>query len=295
MAATHEDLRRARELIHGLQDIIAQQNTIFASHDDCDYFRNIYRQAQMQRPPDAGKTDFRIINSIKEPQKDSPVEVPKPIQLAQTKQPDLACVASEPLQSSNATSKETLDNSLCGQNGVFQCLPKMEPLSAPELGFTSIRKMFSRLFPQLVLLDDIPSDAKAHAVKERWKTQNQAASISLISFHESDWKYQFLTNLSASIEVVYGQAKLISAEEIEHSKQWETFLAAPNLKLVIICDYALWQMPELLRAYREVPNREERFLLKIPLMLLPDLTLYQKDPLLKRSLWKAICQKIDSL
>jgi hypothetical protein len=95
--------------------------------------------------------------------------------------------------------------------------------------------------------------------------------------------------------VISGPARLINAEGIEKENQWETFLSVTELKLIIICDYALWQMPHLLQFYREVPNQTQRFLLNKPVMLLPDLTLYLKDPQLKRSLWKALCQKIGSL
>jgi hypothetical protein len=40
--------------------------------------------------------------------------------------------------------------------------------------------------------------------------------------------------------------------------------------------------------YKETPAQGTRTLGNIPLFLLPDLSLYLKDPLLKRSLWKAL-------
>ena len=57
---------------------------------------------------------------------------------------------------------------------------------------------------------------------------------------------------------------------------------------MIACDYTVWQLHDLFRYYKENPEKQIRTLKEIPLFLLPDLTLYLKDPLLKRSLWKAI-------
>ena len=153
----------------------------------------------------------------------------------------------------------------------------------------------SKIAPQLAFLSEIPSDAKARQIAQRWKTKNQSAPISLLFLNEPLQQQRFLTNLASALDVIFGPARLINAEGIEKESQWEAFLSVPELKLVIICDYALWQMPHLLQFYREVPNQTQRFLLNKPLMLLPDLTLYLKDPQLKRSLWKALCQKIGSL
>jgi len=172
--------------------------------------------------------------------------------------------------------------------------PVSTPFSADE-GFDIIRKLLSKISPELVLLSEIPSDAKARQIAQRWKTKNQSAPISLLFLHEPLQQQKFLANLITALDVVFGSARLINAEGIEKDGQWEAFLSVSELKLVIICDYALWQMPHLLKFYREVPNQTQRFLLNKALMLLPDLTLYLKDPQLKRSLWKALCQKIGSL
>ena len=153
-------------------------------------------------------------------------------------------------------------------------------------------KLFGKIAPQLPLLWDIPSDAFARQHAQRWKTRNQAAKFSLLLFQEPDSQKELLKNLTQAIETVFGGARIVNAEGIEKEKQWEAFLSSPDLRLAILCDYSLWQMPNLLQFYRELPTRTERFLLNTPLFLLPDLSLYLKDPLLKRSLWKALCQKI---
>jgi len=67
------------------------------------------------------------------------------------------------------------------------------------------------------------------------------------------------------------------------------------LKLIIVCDYTLWQLPNLMQFYKETPAQKTRQLGEKSLFLLPDLSLYLKDPLLKRSLWKALWPMLLSL
>jgi hypothetical protein len=260
MATTNRDLQRETlTLIRSLYSILESQSSILASPEDCDYFRAVYR-------------------NLKDVKKETPSPPPPPPVILQAPEPPTVQTPPKP--------------------ALLPPEPKpvMEPPPRmPELKFEDIRKILSAAIPELVMMPDIPSDAMAKKMAERWKTKNQSAPISVISFHETGPQHQFLLNLTQAIDVAIGQAKLISAEGIEKDNQWEAFLSVPELKLIIIGDYALWQLPHLLQFYREMPNRSERMLKDTQVMLLPDLTLYLKDPLLKRSLWKALCQKIGSL
>ena len=256
--------REALELIRQTKLILQEDETILASSDDCDYFRALYR-ARSHKP-------LKI-----QTQKISTVCPVAPLNTQPTK---IRAIKQEPLSSKLEIPAEP---------------PSIAPIqSAPskEEKFIEIQKILAKLFPALTILQEIPSDAQAHLLAERWKTKNQAAPISILSFHETEPQQQFLTHLAQALVVRFGQARLISADEIEKDNQWEAFLSVSELKLVIICDCTLWQMPNLLKFYREIPSLSQKFLLNVPLMLLTNLTLYLKDPLLKRSLWEALCQKI---
>ena len=283
MAAFQRNLRsEALNLIRAANDLLQTENTILASAEECDYFRNIYRSSRdtaaqrRSEPPN-------IPIEVKETSKDE-VSQSLPKQPETPLPPPAATVLpkAEPLPIKTPPP------------------PVVEPLPTPAtaqstIGFAEIQKILSKVAPGFALLSDPPSDAKAKQIAQRWKTKNQSAPISLLYFHELPQQQKFLTNLATALDVISGPARLINAEGIEKENQWETFLSVTELKLIIICDYALWQMPHLLQFYREVPNQTQRFLLNKPVMLLPDLTLYLKDPQLKRSLWKALCQKIGSL
>ncbi|MBF8262923.1 MAG: hypothetical protein HW387_588 [Parachlamydiales bacterium] len=263
MAAPHRSLlSEARNLIRDALDHLQSEKTILAEAHDCDYFRRLYRTLK-DSPP-------------------SPAPIaPKPIPLEIKTEPAVL-IAPPPIPTAPPPAKN----------------PEAEPvrtLAPKDTSFEDVRKMMSRVFPEMTFPTIIPSDVKARQIAERWITKNQSAPLSILFFQEQKAQHQFLVNLTAALDTFYGEAKLIQAEGIEKDNQWEAFLSVPQLKLVIVGDYALWQMPHLLQYYRENPTRTEKFLQKTPVMLLPDLTLYLKDPSLKRSLWKALCQKIGSL
>lgn len=171
--------------------------------------------------------------------------------------------------------------------------PPEEPeiVLKPVLNFAPWRNILSVVAPELAILPDIPSDEIAKKLSERWKTKNQTAPLSILVYQEPPEQRAFLEQIALALTVYFGSAKIIQAETIEKEKQWGAFLSAEGLKMVITCDYTLWQLSQLMPFYKETPAAGQRMLGNIPLFLLPDLSLYLKDALLKRSLWKALCQK----
>jgi hypothetical protein len=253
----------ALNLIREIREAALTEETHLASAEDCDYFRTLYRT--LKKEPEA---------AIKAEPAPTPKAAlaPQPPQKKEKPQP-LPPPISIPLPSEKPS------------------MPAPPRVSQNER-FEDLRKLFAKISPQLRILDDIPKDDIAKQISERWKTRNQAAKLSLLYHQESEPHRLLLEHLAQALDVAFGGARLIQCNSIENEKQWEAFLSVPELESVIICDSTLWQLPNLLQYYREVPSHSERFLQKTPLFLLPDLSLYLKDPLLKRSLWKALCQKI---
>ncbi len=251
----------ALDLIRQIQQAALAEEPLLASADDCDYFRTLYRT--LKPTP--------LAESQPEP---APEPAPAPVAPPPKKEkPKPAAATPQPPAITLPAQTEK---------------PARQPLER----FDDLRKLFAKISPQIRILDEIPKDTLAKQISERWKTRNQAASISLLFYQESEPHRQLLEHLSQALDVAFGDARLIQCNSIENEKQWEAFLSVAELKTVIICDSTLWQLPNLLQYYRELPTHSERFLQKTPLFLLPDLSLYLKDPLLKRSLWKALCQKL---
>lgn len=167
----------------------------------------------------------------------------------------------------------------------------IQPIIRPSSDFAGVRQVLSVVAPELTILNEIPTDAIAKKISERWKTKNQSAPISILVYQEPPEQRILLDQVARALDVYFGPAKIVQAEGIEKEKQWGTFLSVADLKMVIVCDYTLWQLNGLMQFYKETPAQGMRVLGNTPLFLLPDLSLYLKDALLKRSLWKALCQK----
>lgn len=157
---------------------------------------------------------------------------------------------------------------------------------------SQFRSILQKIAPELAILDSIPDDAAAKQIATRWKTKNQSAPISILSSGELPEHKALLAEIAAALDVYFGPARFIEADAIEKEKQWKMFLSVGSLKMIVVCDSTLWQLHDLRQFYKETPATGVRMLGDVPIFLLPDLSLYLKDPLLKRSLWKALCSKL---
>lgn len=161
------------------------------------------------------------------------------------------------------------------------------PPSEPTEG---IRKILKEIDPDLYIHESVPSDYKAKRIKEAWKEKRSTPAIPIL-FQEAPYR-SFVTRIAKAIDTVYGSCHLV---EMTPNKKWDLFLESENLKLIIAPDTLIFGSKELLPFYQETPQQKIRKLGNIPLLLLPDLSLYYKDPYLKRSLWNVICNMINSL
>lgn len=290
-------------LIQETLALLQEESMILASPEDALYFRTIAKRKSApptlsskkipeENPPLLSQTPEKIPHSQKKfntspiPQEpgepEPPLTPPRPSSVL----PEIHTNTN--LQKGNSEEKKT--------TSPIKLEWRTETnLAVEPLNFSSLKSLFLKTFPQIALLDEIPSDATAKKIAGRWKTKNQIAPISILYFSEPPKQKALLIEIAKAIDICFGPARLINAETIEKEKQWETFLSSSDLKLVIACDYTLWQLNDLMHYYKEVPSQQTRTLGNIPLFLLPDLSLYLKDPLLKRSLWKAIPNAIQNL
>jgi len=244
---------------------------IFADAEDCDYYRKKFnKKCKKTIPLPPPPTVIQL-----PPPPPAPMIIPTPV-------PKPVVVAAPPPPK------------------IFE-----EPIRVPSkpLVFSSEwAYIFKKIAPELAILKNPPSDAVAKKINTRWKTKNQTAPITILYYQEIPEQKILLEEITKALDVYFGPAKLVFAEPIEREKQWEVLLTMPELELIICCDYTLWQLGSLMKFYAEVPTSKieqpgivsSRQLGDKPLFLLPDLSLYLKDPLLKRSLWKALCQTLST-
>jgi hypothetical protein len=164
-----------------------------------------------------------------------------------------------------------------------------------DSSFSDIEEIIQKISPNLKLIKNTLDDKIAKEIASSWKIKNKKINIAILSFEEPSKKFLFLKNLSLAINVYFPNTKIVSAIELERENRWSDFLSLNPLKLIIACDYSIWKLKNLIKHYRELPATKEIFLNKTPLFMLPDISLYLKEPLLKKSLWLSILKKIKSL
>ncbi|MCB1107833.1 MAG: hypothetical protein KDK76_07040 [Chlamydiia bacterium] len=155
-------------------------------------------------------------------------------------------------------------------------IPPLEPRN-------EMKKLLKELAPDLYLHETIPSDAKAKRIKDAWKEKREVPDIPILV--QGNEYRSFMANLAKAIDTVYGSARII---EVTQDKKWDLFLESKNLKLIIAPDSVIFGSKYLLPFYQENPQQKTRKLGNVPLLLLPDLSLYFKDSYLKRALWNVI-------
>lgn len=173
------------------------------------------------------------------------------------------------------------------KKGLFEVEMPKAPAPEPTEG---VRKILKEIAPELYLHEQPLSDYKAKRIKEAWKEKRGTPAIPIL-FQGIQYR-KFVERIAKAIDTVYGSCRLV---EITAGKKWDDFLESEGLKLIIAPDLFIFGNKEILPFYQETPQQKVRKLGNIPLLLLPDLSLYYKDPYLKRSLWNVICNTIDSL
>lgn len=163
----------------------------------------------------------------------------------------------------------------------------------PLDSLSDMQAILKKLAPEKCSLAPIPSDYVAKKVKESWKNQLFYAEVIVLSGKESS--HVFLEHVAKAIESHFRPCKMIKINQLEQEKSAKALLESSCLKMLIASDQDLWSSQELMGFYHEIPQKKERYLGKKPLLLIPDTSLYFKDPSLKRSLWNLLCQVMKSL
>jgi len=169
-----------------------------------------------------------------------------------------------------------------------KAFPKVE--TPPPLGSDTdlqIRAMLKKTAPNLRLCTHVPSDAQAKQISEGWKEQFYNINIAVLALGETGSQLQFLQNLTKAIDINIRPSKTIDGARLEKEKKWELFLAQESLKW-IVCSPQIYQFPELMRFFKELPATKEFFLHNKKLLILHPISSYFSTPELKASLWQTI-------
>ena len=171
--------------------------------------------------------------------------------------------------------------------GLLELQP-MDPPTAADLN--EMRTLVREHVPSHVLLDAVPDDSLAKQLLGGWKQQVQAPAVMILTFNDPDKQMDFISNVTKAIRLCLAPAQMMPADKIERDKEWDRWLQSSGLRLILASDYGIYAMPELMKHYKEDSRTAKRYLGKVPLLLLPDISVYLKEPSLKPSLWRALSE-----
>lgn len=156
-----------------------------------------------------------------------------------------------------------------------------------------IKKAIETIMPSFHLNFAIPSDEKAKHAKNNFRFTDFMPEVPLFALPGKT--FSFLENVAKAINSQFFPSKVIDLSKIEKESLIDELLKSPKLKCILIPDSVLFSSKALLKHYQEFPSKKEYYLGKTPLLLLPDPSIYLKDPSLKRLLWNLICDTLTPL
>ena len=154
-----------------------------------------------------------------------------------------------------------------------------------------IQKIIKEISPHFEIVEKIPDDREAKQIAQAYKLKKTAADITILSFKESPQGILFLQNLAKALDVLFAPTKIVNAYVLEKDAAWDYFLSQ-NIKLIIACDYSIWNLANLIKYYRENKQEKTHYLKDTQLFMLPDISLYLKEPTLKKSLLTSLSKTI---
>lgn len=164
-----------------------------------------------------------------------------------------------------------------------------------EDNFNDIKNIFSTISPNTKIFDEILDDKIAKQKAQKYKLKNITANLAILAYKESEKHYKFLEKIAIALNNYFYPTKVVFAYAIEKENTWKMFLSENEIFLIIACDNTIFELSNLKKYYKENPSTNEKYIDNIPLVLLPDLSIYFKEPGLKASLFKMLQQKIVNL
>lgn len=153
----------------------------------------------------------------------------------------------------------------------------------------SFLSFMQRNFPHNRLHKMPHEDRHAKQVRFGWRVRQQMTSVPII-YDESLAGYRMLLeNIAKAISLLFTSSSTLNVQSLPAASPWQMLEQSSDIKLIIAPDTLLSKYPpenltENIAGSSKIGPHE--------LLELPDLSLYQKDPLLKRSLWDLLCQKL---
>ncbi len=148
--------------------------------------------------------------------------------------------------------------------------------------FEDVKVIFSKIFPNIEIIDETATFESIEKDLNLDFEQYKDMEVLLIqsSLNTSD----LIKNLTHAINMHLAPAFSVIGDSIDTAKVWQKLLkACKQIKLIIIAEADLYELPYLMKLYEPPPLRTIH---GVSLFMLADLDSYALDKNLKRSLWE---------
>lgn len=167
------------------------------------------------------------------------------------------------------------------------------PLKKTKIELAPLPPTVTKAAPQTDILKKIGAnvaqtpldDARAKEVRFAHQKKKRVPEIPIL-FSGSVHK-PFLESVARAISAKFGPSRILQCAALEQQQKWDVLRESESVRLYLLPDFVLAQFEVLQKGF--VEKKKNRFLFGKPVLLLPDLSLYEKDPKLKRSLWNMLC------
>lgn len=140
-----------------------------------------------------------------------------------------------------------------------------------------IQAALQKLLPSLRLTEKIPDDLEGKKSANLWKEKIEGIEVVLLALSQDQETLELLKSLAKAIDSKLGSAKIISAERLELSQNWDLFFKANSFRLIVVS--------EGLAKYKHLSP----FLKNRPFVSLENASTYKQIEK-KATLWKTLCQ-----
>jgi len=158
-------------------------------------------------------------------------------------------------------------------------IPTPTPKKEHALPTQEIQSALQKLLPSLRLTQTIPDDQTAKKTSNLWKEKIEGIDVVLLALSQDGETLELLKSLAKAIDNRLGKAKIILAERLETTQNWDLFFEANSFRLVILS--------EGIENYKHLPP----FLNNLQSLSLLHPAVYKQIEQ-KATLWKTLCQKL---
>lgn len=275
----HKELLQYKELIKLTQSYLLEE---FRESDAIDTNNDAYFFFQQFKNPSSPIS--QPIKTLNQPFKTSEIYPPlKKVNEIKKESPIIVEKASVPIEEKEIKNFHSFEKT---EHHKFS----LESLKIKhEIDLSSLKKEIQTLFPHLELIQEPIDDSEARKIAFQWRYKKTLPEVIILSFNEQLDEIQFLQKVALAISEKITPAAHYAANTIEAQQKWQGMFKMKGLKLIIAPDYGIQAFNSLINFY----SHQDKTLGGIPLLLLPNLSLYLKQPELKRALWQAICAKLN--